>query len=55
MRIEAVGDVLNRFCVPKYMIGYLVTLSSGDVKNIGGSATKRLIDLATTKDPEKQG
>jgi hypothetical protein len=34
VNIEAVGEVLHRFNVPKYMIAQLLLISSGDVKNI---------------------
>ncbi len=34
VRAEAVGDVLNRMFVPKYMCAYLVNMSTTEVKNI---------------------
>jgi hypothetical protein len=50
--MEAVGNTLNRFMVPKPMIAYLINVSSMDVKNI--SKTTR-DDYLTTKDPTKLG
>jgi hypothetical protein len=52
VRIEAVGNTLHRLYVPKYMIAYLVNISSAEVENIG------IIDALsnlTTEDPTKQG
>lgn len=52
VKIEAVGDILYQFNFPKFMIAYLVTLSSGDINNID---TKEMRKLVQTKDPTKQG
>jgi hypothetical protein len=52
VRIEAVGNILNQFYVPKYMVGYIVTMASGDVENIDA---QKLIKLCKTTDPTKQG
>jgi hypothetical protein len=52
VRIEAVGDVLHRLYVPKYMIAYLVTISSSEIENISlGQVLRNL----KSKDPRKQG
>jgi len=50
VRIEAVGATLNRYMVPKYMIAYLVNVSSVDIKNI---SKKRMIENAESTDPTK--
>jgi hypothetical protein len=50
VKIEAVGNTLNRFFVPKYVIAYLVLLSSGDVDNI---SQKKMLELI--KSPEVKG
>jgi hypothetical protein len=52
VKIEAVGNVLHSFFVPKYMVGYLVSLSSGDVENI---ETQEMVKNVKTKDPTKAG
>jgi hypothetical protein len=43
VRIEAVGDVLNRYMVPKYMIAYLVNISSVDITNIDLKTANRYL------------
>jgi hypothetical protein len=52
VRIEAVGDVLHAFKVPKYMVGYLVTMSSVDVENI---SKKDMMKLLHSSDPSQAG
>jgi len=52
VRIEAVGDTLDKFYVPKYMIAQLINNSSVDVENI---MTSKMFELTTTKDPKKTG
>jgi hypothetical protein len=50
--VEAVGEVLRRFGVPKYMVGYLVCLSSGEVENI---SLREMFSFVLTKDPQQAG
>jgi hypothetical protein len=52
VNVEAVGTVLHRFNVPKYMIASLLLISSGDIRNI---SIDRLLYLNKTKKPEEAG
>jgi hypothetical protein len=52
VRIEAVGNILDRFMVPKYMVAYLVNVASQDVDNISKKTMKANYK---TKDPTRQG
>jgi hypothetical protein len=52
VNIEAVGEVLHQFNVPKYMITAIVLISSGDVTNI---TMKKMVYLRSTKIPEELG
>jgi hypothetical protein len=52
VRVEAVGETLERLMTPKYMIAYLVNISSRDLINI---SKKYMEKLDKSKDPKKQG
>jgi hypothetical protein len=52
VRMEAVGNTLERFMVPKPMIAFLINISSIDVKNI---SPKTRDEYLKTKDPTKLG
>jgi hypothetical protein len=52
VRMEAIGNTLNRFLVPKTMIAYLINVSAIDIKNISPRTRNRYLK---TRDPTKQG
>lgn len=52
VKVSAVGDVLHKFYMPKYMVGYLVTLMSQDVENITIGEARRLVN---SEDPTQAG
>jgi hypothetical protein len=52
VQIEAVGKVLWKFQVPKYMIANLLLISSADIKNI---PTPQMLEYLNTLDPQEQG
>jgi hypothetical protein len=43
VRVEAVGDVLNRYMVPKYMIAYFFNVSTGEIKNIDKKSANKYL------------
>ncbi len=52
VKVEAVGKVLNKYQVPKYMIANILLISSGDVDNI---STNKMLEYLNSVDPDEAG
>jgi hypothetical protein len=42
VRLEAMADTLNRMYLPKYMIAYMVNITSCEVENISKNKRKQI-------------
>jgi hypothetical protein len=54
VRLEAVGDTLHRLNVPKYVVAYLLNISSVDVKNISALEVSTKLEVEKV-DPTQAG